>query len=156
VRPAGADRADQAAAADLISLDRHLERWVVHHRLGLLNPAVVALTHIATEGLLFVLIGVVLAAIWRRPWFLLLLVAADLAADGLSLLLRQWIGPVRPPLLHPRPPPPRPPTHLPRPAAARPHAAQRLVPLRALRVGLRLRDGDRVGLAAAGDAGLRA
>ncbi len=51
------------------------------------------------------LIGVVLALVWRRPWFLLLLVAADLAADGLSLVLRQWIGRLRPPLVYPEPRP---------------------------------------------------
>ena len=50
-------------------------------------------------------IGVVLALVWRRPWFLLLLVAADLAADGLSLVLRQWIGRLRPPLVYPEPRP---------------------------------------------------
>ena len=51
------------------------------------------------------LIGVVLALVWRRPWFLFLLVAVDLAAAGLSLVLRQWIGRVRPPLVYPEPPP---------------------------------------------------
>ena len=54
---------------------------------------------------MFVLVGAVLALIWRRPWFLLLLVAADLAANGLSLLLRQWIGRLRPPLVYPDPRP---------------------------------------------------
>ena len=70
-----------------------------------MNPLVVDLTRIATDGLVFVLVGVVLAVIWRRPWFLVLLVAADLAADGLSLVLRQWIGRLRPPLVYldPRP-----------------------------------------------------
>jgi membrane-associated phospholipid phosphatase len=53
----------------------------------------------------FVLVGAVLALLWRRPWFLLLLVAVDLAADGLSLVLRQWIGRVRPPFVYPEPPP---------------------------------------------------
>jgi len=53
----------------------------------------------------FVLVGVVLAVIWRRPWFLVLLVTADLAADGLSLGLRQWIGRLRPPLVYPDPRP---------------------------------------------------
>jgi undecaprenyl-diphosphatase len=52
-----------------------------------------------------VLIGVVLALVWRRPWFLVLLVAVDLAAAGLSLVLRQWIGRARPPLVYPEPPP---------------------------------------------------
>jgi undecaprenyl-diphosphatase len=52
-----------------------------------------------------VLIGAMLALLWRRPWFLLLLVAVDLTADGLSLVLRQWIGRARPPLVYPEPPP---------------------------------------------------
>jgi undecaprenyl-diphosphatase len=52
-----------------------------------------------------VLVGAVLALLWRRPWFLLLLVGVDLAADGLSLVLRQWIGRARPPLVYPEPPP---------------------------------------------------
>ena len=57
------------------------------------------------------LVGVVLALLWRRPWFLVLLVAADLAADGISLVLRQWIGRLRPPLVYPDP----------RPLVATPH-----------------------------------
>jgi undecaprenyl-diphosphatase len=77
----------------------------VHHRAGWLNPLVVHFTRIATEGLLFVIVGAVLALLWRRPWFLVLLVAADLAADGLSLVLRQWIGRLRPPLVYPEPRP---------------------------------------------------
>jgi membrane-associated phospholipid phosphatase len=50
-------------------------------------------------------VGAVLALVWRRPWFLLTLVVADLAADGLSYALRQWIGRDRPPLVyeHPKP-----------------------------------------------------
>jgi undecaprenyl-diphosphatase len=47
----------------------------------------------------------VLAVLWRRPWFLLTLVTAALVADGVSLLLRQWIGRDRPPLVYPEPKP---------------------------------------------------
>jgi len=47
----------------------------------------------------------VLAVVWRRPWFLLALVTAALVADGVSLLLRQWIGRDRPPLVYPEPKP---------------------------------------------------
>lgn len=46
-----------------------------------------------------------LAVVWRRPWFLLALVTAALVADGVSLLLRQWIGRDRPPLVYPEPKP---------------------------------------------------
>ncbi|HSS79835.1 MAG TPA: phosphatase PAP2 family protein [Gaiellaceae bacterium] len=77
-----------------------------------LNPLVVDLTRIATYGLVFVIVGVVLAILWRRPWFLALLVAADLAADGISLVIRQWIGRLRPPLVYPDP----------RPLVATPHS----------------------------------
>ena len=51
------------------------------------------------------MIGAVLAVLWRRPWFFVALVAATLAADWLSLLLRQWIGRDRPPLVYPDPRP---------------------------------------------------
>jgi len=63
------------------------------------------LTRIAADGALFIVIGAVLAILWRRPWFFVALVTATLAADGLSYLLRQWIGRDRPPLVYedPRP-----------------------------------------------------
>ena len=51
------------------------------------------------------MIGAVLAVLWRRPWFFVALVVATLAADWLSLLLRQWIGRDRPPLVYPEPRP---------------------------------------------------
>jgi membrane-associated phospholipid phosphatase len=53
----------------------------------------------------FVLAGAALALLWRRPWFFVTLLSADLAADGLSYVLRQWIGRERPPLVyeHPKP-----------------------------------------------------
>jgi undecaprenyl-diphosphatase len=47
----------------------------------------------------------VLAVRWRRPWFLVALVAADLVADLVSLGLRQWIGRLRPPFVYPEPKP---------------------------------------------------
>jgi membrane-associated phospholipid phosphatase len=52
-----------------------------------------------------VVVGIVLAVLWRRPWLLVLLLAADFAADGLSYALRQWIGRERPPLVYPEPKP---------------------------------------------------
>jgi membrane-associated phospholipid phosphatase len=48
-------------------------------------------------------VGAVLAVIWRRPWLLVLVLASDLVADGLSLALRQAIGRDRPPLVYPEP-----------------------------------------------------
>jgi undecaprenyl-diphosphatase len=48
-------------------------------------------------------VGAVLAVIWRRPWLLVLVLACDFVADGLSLGLRQAIGRDRPPLVYPEP-----------------------------------------------------
>ena len=85
LQPAGADRPDQAAAADLlITLDRHLERWVVQHRVGLAQLARSSTSpRIGADGLVFVVAGAVLAVLWRRPWLFVLVLTADLAADGL-------------------------------------------------------------------------
>ncbi|MFL5921625.1 MAG: phosphatase PAP2 family protein [Gaiellaceae bacterium] len=60
------------------------------------------------------MIGAVLAILWRRPWFFVALVTATLVADGLSYLLRQWIGRDRPPLVYAEP---RPLVHVPHSAA---------------------------------------
>ena len=49
------------------------------------------------------MVGAVLALIWRRPWLLVLVLASDFVADGLSLGLRQAIGRARPPLVYPEP-----------------------------------------------------
>jgi undecaprenyl-diphosphatase len=48
-------------------------------------------------------IALFLAALWRRPWILVLVAAADLAADGLAYVLRDAIGRVRPPVVYPEP-----------------------------------------------------
>jgi undecaprenyl-diphosphatase len=53
----------------------------------------------------FLVVGLVLAVLWRRPLFFLLLVAADAAAEGISYGLREWIGRERPPLVYPEPKP---------------------------------------------------
>jgi len=53
----------------------------------------------------FLVVGAVLALLWRRPWLLVTLLAADAAANGASYALRQWIGRERPPLVYPEPKP---------------------------------------------------
>jgi undecaprenyl-diphosphatase len=53
----------------------------------------------------FIVVGLLLAVLWRRPALLLLLVAADAAAEGISYGLREWIGRERPPLVYPEPKP---------------------------------------------------
>jgi undecaprenyl-diphosphatase len=72
---------------------------------GWLNWLFVDLSRIGADGLVFVVAGAVLAVLWRRPWLFVLVLTADLAADGLSYVLRQWIGRDRPPLVYPGPRP---------------------------------------------------
>ena len=51
------------------------------------------------------MIALVLAVLWRRPWLFVAVLAADAAADWLSLGLRDWIDRRRPPLVYPEPKP---------------------------------------------------
>ena len=50
-------------------------------------------------------LALLLAALWRRPSILVLVAAADLAADGLAYVLRDAIGRARPPVVYPEPEP---------------------------------------------------
>jgi undecaprenyl-diphosphatase len=78
---------------------------VVQHRAGWLNWLFVDLSRIGIYGLVFLVAGIVLAVLWRRPWLLVVLLAADLLAVWLSLALRELIGRDRPPLVYPEPRP---------------------------------------------------
>jgi undecaprenyl-diphosphatase len=70
-----------------------------------LNWLFVDLSRIGSNGLVFLVIGLALAVIWRRPWILVALLAADVAAGVTSYALRQGIGRERPPLVYPEPKP---------------------------------------------------
>ena len=92
-------------AGALITADRHLERWVVHHRVGWLDWLFVFLSWIGTDGVVFLVVGAVVALLWRRPQLFVVLLASDGAAVLLSFALRDWIGRRRPPLVYPEPKP---------------------------------------------------
>ena len=64
--------------------ERHLEHWIVAHRVGWLDWFFIALSWIGRLGAVWILIALVLALMWRRPAILFMTVAADLAADLLS------------------------------------------------------------------------
>jgi undecaprenyl-diphosphatase len=70
----------------LISADKHLERFIVAHRAGWLNWFFIGLSRVGTLGLVWLLIAVVLAVLWRRPWLLASVVAVDAVADLLAEL----------------------------------------------------------------------
>jgi undecaprenyl-diphosphatase len=68
----------------LISADKHLERFIVAHRTGWLDWFFIGLSRVGTLGVVWLIIGLVLAALWRRPWVLVGVVGADAVADLLA------------------------------------------------------------------------
>ena len=65
----------------------------------------VFLSWIGTDGAVFVVAAAVFALLWRRPWLLVLVLAADLVAQLLSYGMRDLIDRRRPPLVYPEPKP---------------------------------------------------
>lgn len=68
--------------------DRHLERWVVGHRIGFLDPFFEGLTYVGSYGALWLAIAVVFALRLRRPeivvWALLADALGELSTDALK------------------------------------------------------------------------
>jgi undecaprenyl-diphosphatase len=80
----------------LISADKHLERFIVAHRVGWLNWFFIGLSRVGTLGLVWIAIAVVLALLWRRPWLLAGAVAADGLADALAEVGKALVARHRP------------------------------------------------------------
>jgi len=80
----------------LISLDKRVEAWIVAHRTGWLDWLSIFLSRIGTLGAVWIVIALVLAVLWRRPWILVAVVAADLAADVLAALGKSIVARHRP------------------------------------------------------------
>jgi undecaprenyl-diphosphatase len=87
-------------------VDTGLQRWIVEHRVGLLDPLVEGLTYAGSFGLLWLGIAVVLSRFsWRRPWLVLRVAISILVAEMVSGLLKAAIERDRPPLANPDPEP---------------------------------------------------
>src|ERR671938_1481344 len=71
-----------------MSLDRRLERWTVHHRVGWLNPIFEALSWVGTQGLIWLVIALVLALLWRRPFVFVQVALADFVANLIATGLK--------------------------------------------------------------------
>ena len=71
---------------------------MVQHRIHWLNDLFVALSHLGSTGLIWLLVAALAALLWRRPFILAWVLAGDLIADLTSYWLRQAIGRERPPL----------------------------------------------------------
>jgi undecaprenyl-diphosphatase len=80
----------------LISLDKHLERFIVAHRAGWLDWFFIGLSRVGTLGLVWLAIAAVLALLWRRPWLFAGVFLADVVADGLAELGKTLIDRHRP------------------------------------------------------------
>ncbi|TML94046.1 MAG: phosphatase PAP2 family protein [Actinobacteria bacterium] len=103
VRSPCLDRADEADRSSLISADRHLERWVVHHRTGWLNPVFEGLSWAGRLGLLWIALALLLSVLWRRWGVLFMTLFAVAVSDWLAMGLKALVDRPRPPLRYVEP-----------------------------------------------------
>ena len=76
--------------------DKHLEHWIVLHRVGWLDWFFIDLSWLGRLGLVWVAIALVLAVVWRRPSLFLAVVVADVIADLLAELGKTIVDRHRP------------------------------------------------------------
>ena len=69
---------------------------MIHHRWHPLNDVFVWLSRIGTDGIVWLVVALVLALVWRRALPFVLVVLAVAVADGLAALLKAAIGESRP------------------------------------------------------------
>ena len=81
-----------------MSPDTRLERWVVTHRVHTLDDVAIGLSHVGSQGLIWLIIGALAALLWKRPAIFLYVTLADLVAEITAYALREAIGRDRPPL----------------------------------------------------------
>ena len=80
----------------MLGWDRRLERWQAAHRTGVLDPVFEGLTYAGSWGVVWLVLGLVLA-LRRRRWQIVLgVVLADLLAEGATDLLKLLIPRHRP------------------------------------------------------------
>ena len=84
-------------------IDTRLERWVVHHRVDWLDSFFVALSHLGSAGIVWLILAGLAGILWRRPAIFGWVLAADVIADLLSRALREAVGRDRPPVRFPEP-----------------------------------------------------
>jgi undecaprenyl-diphosphatase len=89
----------------VIALDQRLERWIVLHRTEPFDTIFVALSRIGTWGLVWIVLALLGAWLWRKPVVLPLVVLADVLGQALSSLGKVLTDRPRPPLRYPDPAP---------------------------------------------------
>jgi undecaprenyl-diphosphatase len=80
----------------MIGLDRRVEHWIVTHRVAALDDVFVWLSRVGTLGLVWIVLGAVVAVVLRRPAILLLVIAADIVSDLAASGLKVIVGRPRP------------------------------------------------------------
>jgi len=92
-----------------VSLDRHLDRWVVHHRTEPFDTIFVWLSKAGSNGLVWALIALAVAIVYRRYQLFGMTLLTILVADTSNFALKEVFDRERPnvhyaepePLLHP-------------------------------------------------------
>jgi undecaprenyl-diphosphatase len=93
----------------LLGLDRHLDRWVVHHRSEPFDTIFVWLSKAGSNGLVWALIALAVAIVYRRYQLFGMTLLTIVIADTSNFVLKQVFDRERPnvrydepePLLHP-------------------------------------------------------
>jgi len=86
------------ASGALLRLDTRLERWIVEYRVHGLDDLFVALSHIGSYGMVWLLLAALAVLVWRRPAIFMYVLAGEVLADVTSYGLRYAIGRDRPPV----------------------------------------------------------
>jgi undecaprenyl-diphosphatase len=89
----------------VIPVDRHLERWVVHHRAGWLNPVFEGLSWVGRLGLVWVVIACILALVWKRYAIVVFTIVAIAVSDWTSYGLKAIFDVERPSMRYAEPRP---------------------------------------------------
>jgi len=85
-------------------LDTSLQRWIVEHRVGLLDPVFQGITYAGSFGLVWLALAYALSGFaWRRPWLVVRLAVTVLLAEMSSGLLKAAIDRDRPAVANPEP-----------------------------------------------------
>ncbi len=87
----------------VLGLDHRLERWVVHHRVDALDPLFVGLSRLGTTGFIWIVLALLAAFLWRRPYALAYVLVAVLTADLVALGLKQLTARPRPSVTYDEP-----------------------------------------------------
>ena len=80
----------------MTGFDRHLERWVVHHRWPPLDGVFVWLSRIGSWGAVWLVLALVVAILLRRPRVFVLVAIAAAAADLSAAAIKAATGIERP------------------------------------------------------------